>query len=449
MNEFGGLVRSEWTKLRSVPRWLLTLGAAVALTVLVALLTTAGAKTASAGGPGAVNAPKPPRGHQDGGAFAYRELTGDGSLVARVAAQKNTGPWAKAGLMIRASEDPGARYAAVMLTPAHGVRMQADFADMAAGTGTWLKLARTGTRVTGYASADGTNWKALGTYRLGGTAHLGLFVASPAQMSMVRWFGEERVHSEMPDAQAVFDRVTPGPDGWRVRGGGPRHAPFTWADGKATLVGVGDVGPDPYADDITRMVLTGILVGLIGVVGVAVLFVTSEYRRGMALTTFTVTPDRRRVLAARALVLGGAGFLVGAVAAALSLLLTRPFVRVSRRDELSLADPVVLRAILGTALLVALVAVFSMALATLFRNTAAAVAVALVTLLVPRIVATGLPLEAARWTQRLTPAAGFEAQQTFHRYDTAMGPWAGLAVLALYAVVSLALAARFLARRDA
>ncbi|MEU5876121.1 hypothetical protein [Spirillospora sp. NPDC047279] len=457
MNGFGRLVRSEWTKLRSVPRWMITLGAAIGLTAVVALLTTAGSQSVGDGGGGGGGAgAKPPRGHQDGGTFAYRELTGDGSLVTRIASQKADESWAKAGLMIRAGSEPGARYAAVMLTPGHGVRMQADFDDKASGDGTWLKLTRTGTTVTGYSSTDGADWRRLGTYRLGGTAHLGLFVATPATTKVVRQFGGESIDSLPSRTQAVFDRVEPRPEGWRVRGGVPAppgeppgDEAFTWDGARATLTGSGDVGPDLYDDDLTRMTLTGILLGLICVVGVTVLFVTSEYRRGMAGTTFTVTPHRGRVLAARTLVLGGVTFLAGAMAAVLSLVLARPFVRESQRGDLALTDPVVLRAVLGTALLAGLVAVFSMAVATLFRNTAAAVTVVLVALLVPRIVATGLPLEASRWLTRLTPAAGFEVQQTFQRYDSAMGPWAGLAVLTLYAVVGLALAARFLTRRDA
>ena len=36
-------------------------------------------------------------------------------------------PWAKAGIIIKASTKPGSAYAAVMATPAHGVRMQYDY----------------------------------------------------------------------------------------------------------------------------------------------------------------------------------------------------------------------------------------------------------------------------------------------------------------------------------
>jgi hypothetical protein len=422
MRDFTGLLRSEWTKLRSVPRWLITLGAAVGISVLVAVLSAAGAQVGGGGPPG-----------QADSRFVDRELTGDGEIVAHVVSQEGNGGWAKAGLILRTGEAPHLKYVAVMVTPGHGTRMRTDGGkDVVAGNDHWLKLTRSGSTVTGYSSADGSTWKKIGTAKFSGTARLGVFAASPAKTKLKRQFGSESIDSLPSEATAVFDGVSPA------------------LDGKTTLTvtGHGDVGPDLYADDHTQAVLTGILLGIVAVVAVAVLTVTSEYRRGMALTTFTITPRRGLVLAARTLVIGATTFVVGVVAAYLSLLVALPMLP-KQFVAPSVTDPVVLRAIFGTGLLVALIAAFGAGLATLFRNTAAAVSVALVSLLLPEIVATGLPLSAARWLTRLTPAAGFAIQRTVPRYDTAIGPWAGLGVLALYAALTLALAARLLAKRDA
>jgi hypothetical protein len=72
-----------------------------------------------------------------------------------------------------------------------------------------------------------------------------------------------------------------------------------------------------------------------------------------------------------------------------------------------------------------------------------------------------LPAGVSDWLTRVTPAAAFAVQQTLVRYPQVSGiytphngyhplaPWAGLAVLAGYAVVSLAVAAVVLRRRDA
>ncbi|MGB2864903.1 MAG: LamG domain-containing protein [Sedimentisphaerales bacterium] len=49
--------------------------------------------------------------------FAYKMLTGTGSIVARVESVDNTDPWAKAGVMIRETLDAGSKFAAVYITP--------------------------------------------------------------------------------------------------------------------------------------------------------------------------------------------------------------------------------------------------------------------------------------------------------------------------------------------
>jgi hypothetical protein len=334
-----------------------------------------------------------------------------------------------------------------MVTPGHGVRLQADFADVAAGSRSeaprWLKLTRSGDTVTAYESADGDAWTRVGAVERGGLpaeVEIGLFVASPDAVHVERQFGGESVSSETTTGRATFDGVRLTPGSW------PGAATQTQTP---TLTGAGDVGPYEYGDDTTRSTLNAVLVGLMAIVPLAVLFVTAEYRWGAIHTTLAATPRRGRVLAAKAIVIGAAGLAAGAVAGFGAFLLSAPVLRSNGVAVASLADGPVLRAVAGTALLVAAVAVFSLGVATILRRSAAAVAVVLLLLLVPQILATGLPLAAARWLERLTPAAGFAIQQTVPRYDTAIGPWAGLGVLCCYAVAAMALALWLLRRRDA
>jgi hypothetical protein len=117
----------------------------------------------------------------------------------------------------------------------------------------------------------------------------------------------------------------------------------------------------------------------------------------------------------------------------------------------------------GTALLFAVTAVLALALATLVRRGAAAVAIIVAVLVLPYVLSLGglLPDGPSGWLLRVTPAAGFAIQQTVVRYpqvDTVyapssgyfpLPPWAGLAVLCAYAAVALAAAAHLLRRRDA
>ena len=94
--------------------------------------------------------------------FAYKELSGDGSITARVESVVNSNGWAKAGVMIRQNVKPTAANAGVFVTPSNGVSFQnrttagGDSANTAAAGLTapyWVKLTRTGNVFTTQYSA--------------------------------------------------------------------------------------------------------------------------------------------------------------------------------------------------------------------------------------------------------------------------------------------------------
>jgi hypothetical protein len=108
--------------------------------------------------------------------FAFKPLTGNGTMVAKVDSLVNTDPWAKAGVMIRESLEPGARFAAVYATPGSGVRYQARLLNAGAAvsdtavitpeqtalrTPVWVKIERTGSTFNGYYSTNGVQWTAM------------------------------------------------------------------------------------------------------------------------------------------------------------------------------------------------------------------------------------------------------------------------------------------------
>jgi hypothetical protein len=375
--------------------------------------------------------------------------------------------------MVKERLEVGAPYAALMVTPDHGVRLQWGFEhDIAGGedgaTPRWLRLTRSGDVVTGYESSDATNWEEVGEVDLGdlpSSVEVGLFVTSPMSMEIERQYGSSSVYEEPTLGEAVFDsvRVDPaeGPpppaDAWSDYDASmePVGGGSTESDGIFTLTGSGDVGEvmRPFGDDLVQLSLEGATVGVLAAAALGALFMTAEFRRGMIRTTFAASPGRGRVLAAKAIVLGGATFGAGLVASVVAFLVSQASLRSIPRTpglpELSLADPTVLRAVVGTAVLLALVAVLSLAVATIVRHTAVAIPLVILPLLVPSIVSTGLPLSVANWLTRLTPAAGFAVQQTIERYDTAIAPLVGLGVLAAYAALALGVATALLRRRDA
>ncbi len=104
--------------------------------------------------------------------FAYKQLSGNVTIVARVVSLTNTNSWAKAGVMIRDTLDAGSKNAAVVITPSNGVNFQRRINAGAASNQTtvtgitapqWVRLTRTGNTFTADYSANGTTWTPIGT----------------------------------------------------------------------------------------------------------------------------------------------------------------------------------------------------------------------------------------------------------------------------------------------
>ena len=99
--------------------------------------------------------------------YAYKNLSGNGSMVVRVDSLIRSDGWAKAGVMIRESLHPGSRHAFVCVTPDYGVSFQqrpetGNVMSQVSEAGTvaprWVKLTRTGNVFTAQQSADGVTW---------------------------------------------------------------------------------------------------------------------------------------------------------------------------------------------------------------------------------------------------------------------------------------------------
>jgi hypothetical protein len=172
--------------------------------------------------------------------FVHRPLAGNGTITARLTSLtgrygQGNGPvqvgqalasmapglvpWAKAGVIIQPGTRPGSAYAAVMATGNHGVRMQYDYTGDIAGlpgavtanTPRWLRLTRAGDAITGYDSADGRRWTAIGTVRLAGlpaVVQVGLFTTSPQHVQISTSFGGSTGQSTPSLATGKFADVS-------------------------------------------------------------------------------------------------------------------------------------------------------------------------------------------------------------------------------------------------
>ena len=395
-------------------------------------------------------------------------------------------PWSKAGVIVTTGTAEGAAYAAVMVTGSHGVRMQFDYTHDVAGTpGTvsaaaphWLRLTRSGDTITGYDSTNGRHWTEITTAHLAGapaTVQVGMFATSPDHTT-----GGSSEPGGPSIATGVFDDISlrgaaPG-GGWHGTpvGGdnfgdpGSQGIGFHETGGAFTVSGSGDIAPavvgsgaDPGQG--AERTLVGAFIGLIVLAVVATLFITGEYRRGLIRSTFAASPRRGRVLVAKAIVIGGVVFAAGLVGAGIALPLGEHVLRANGNAIYPAGTRTELRAIVGTAALLAVAAVLALALGTIMRRSALAVTAVIVLIVLPYIlaVASVLPAGPGEWLLRVTPAAAFAVQQTLVRYHQVaasytpqdgyfpLSPWAGLAVLCGYTLCALALAAYLLRTRDA
>lgn len=208
--------------------------------------------------------------------------------------------------------------------------------------------------------------------------------------------------------------------------------------------------------DPARLSLTGADVGQAVVAVLAVLAISTEYDTGMIRVTFAALPGRCGVLAGKAIVLTGLVLptaVIAMVASQLTGRLVLPgngFTSAHGYAVLSLGDGTVLRATLGSAVYLTLVALLSLGVATIVRDSAVAVGTVLALLyLFPIVISVvGDP----RWQRHLEQigpmSAGLAIQTTVNVASRPLSPWAGLGVLAAWAAGTLLLGGLLLALRD-
>jgi hypothetical protein len=140
--------------------------------------------------------------------FAYKMLTGVGSIQARVLSVENTNEWAKAGVMIRETLDPDSKHAIAFVTPAQGAIFEYRPETGAENTGNagqqtgisaphWVKIERDlAGNFTASSSTNGTTWTVLGMpeiINMGVNVYIGLALTS---------------HDAALTCEAVFSNVT-------------------------------------------------------------------------------------------------------------------------------------------------------------------------------------------------------------------------------------------------
>jgi ABC-2 type transport system permease protein len=216
------------------------------------------------------------------------------------------------------------------------------------------------------------------------------------------------------------------------------------------------VGGVTRLGDATKLSLAGVYLGQLVVATLAALAISDEYATGMIRVTLAAIPSRVAVLMAKAVNLATltAVASMGAVAACLGIgrlaLPSQGLDPAHGYALISVGSAATLRAAFGTVIYLVLIALLSLGVSTLIRDTAVSIGALVALLYVPRLLAHIVGGTLGRRIEEIAPtSAGLSIQATTHLHSLAIQPWPGLGVLAVWAAGSLLLATTLLHIRDA
>jgi ABC-2 type transport system permease protein len=207
--------------------------------------------------------------------------------------------------------------------------------------------------------------------------------------------------------------------------------------------------PRPGAAQMVNDGLSGVALGQLMIGFLGVLIMTGEYSSGMIRATLAAVPDRKRVLAAKAAVFAGVGFVVAEVACFAAFFASQAALSGSPVPQAGLGDPGVLRTVAFSGAYLTLIGLVGVGLGAMIRHAGAAIGTLFGLLFVPPFllgVLGSAGIHVAKFTPMIillnsvgvvTPTPG------------CLSAWAGLGVIALYAAIALGLGGWLLTRRDA
>jgi ABC-2 type transport system permease protein len=199
----------------------------------------------------------------------------------------------------------------------------------------------------------------------------------------------------------------------------------------------------------TEFSLNGLFLAQFAIAVLGVLIITSEFSTGMIRSTFAAVPQRRTVLAAKALVFGTVTLVVGMVSCFTAFFVGQSILS-SKHIQAHIGDPGVLRSVAGAALYLAVLGLLAMGIGALIRHSAGAIATVVGLILVLPGLVAALP---SSWGDTISPYLPSNAGAALFRTSARGGghllsPWVGFAVLCLYGAIALGGAAVTITRRD-
>ena len=200
--------------------------------------------------------------------------------------------------------------------------------------------------------------------------------------------------------------------------------------------------------DVLRVSLGGIHLSQVAFGVLGVLVITGEYAAGTIRATLSAVPRRRTLLAAKLTVLTATALAVG-IGSSLAAFWVFQALLSDGGLTASIADPGVLRALVGGGLFLTALAAMGLGLGAITRASTGAIAALFSLLFVPPIL---LELVPDAWRTTIGPYMPMEAGSAIYSlssHDGALGPWTGFGVFSAYASIALAAGFVLITRRDA
>jgi hypothetical protein len=210
-------------------------------------------------------------------------------------------------------------------------------------------------------------------------------------------------------------------------------------------------GVEMFREQALMAPASGYIFGQLLIASLAVVLIASEWGTGMIRSTMVAVPTRIPALLAKNLVIALIAFILGAGAAFISYFIAQPILGAEELD-FALTDEGVLRSILNTGTYLAFIAVISMAIGTLLRNTAGGVVTAIGLFFVFPVIIVNLIQGLADWipdAARFLPTNAGDRMLMFPA-ETAgqLNPLEGGLVMAAWAVALLIISLAVTKRRD-
>ncbi|MHB1521155.1 MAG: ABC transporter permease [Ferrimicrobium sp.] len=200
--------------------------------------------------------------------------------------------------------------------------------------------------------------------------------------------------------------------------------------------------------DPTSRSLSGVLLGQLALGVLGILVFTAEVATGTLSATFTAVSSRTKVLLAKITVFAIVAVVVAEIVSFASFFAGQALLS-GTTPTATLSGTNVLRAVVGTGLYMAILALFALGLGVIVRHTAGAITTFVALVLVLPLLVTALPTSLSNDINRYLPFTIGQTMMSVHSQPNTFGAWAGLGILAIYTVIIFVIANWRLTSRDA